>query len=320
MRRYMFCIAMLFVLALVLRSEAAEQVSCRYSGGGAATDGTLCYEGNNWDVLNFGNVWFNCKYCDGSTSRVQNPATQTVTGNCLFNCGAFLTCNGCVKELSGGNLEFYVEAVDRTFNTLLMSCQSGAPKRVGATYYCDCSTGGTNPNSPILISLSGRLELTAAEQGVHFDLDADGKAELTAWTALDSDEGFLALDRDLNGQIDDYSEIFGNKTEQFPSDEPNGWRALAIWDDGLNGGNADGVIDAADWIFASLRLWVDKDHNGISEPSELMDLTEAGIVSLDLDFHKSERRDRHGNLFKFWSQVETTHGVVVAWDVFLVSE
>ncbi len=91
-----------------------------------------------------------------------------------------------------------------------------------------------------------RYELTSAADGVHFDLDCDDTAELTAWTAVGSDEAFLVLDRNQNGLIDNGLELFGDKSPQFRSDEPNGWRALAIWDDSLNGGNENGKIESGE--------------------------------------------------------------------------
>ncbi len=152
-----------------------------------------------------------------------------------------------------------------------------------------------------------------------FDLDGDRHVEQTAWTARHADEGFLALDRNLNGTIDDYMEIFGDHTPQLPSKEPNGWRALAVWDDSLNGGNEDGVIDVNDYIFTALLIWVDRNHNGASEPEELLSLEQVGVDYLELDYGRSERVDEFGNLFKFWAKVGMIDGrIITAWDVIFV--
>jgi hypothetical protein len=174
-----------------------------------------------------------------------------------------------------------------------------------------CEAGGGydmwNGCTPVIVDTSGDgFQLTDVTSGVNFDFDGDGQSVRTAWTAAGSRNAFLVLDRDGNGQIDNGSELFGNFSPQPPTSEPpNGYIALADYDKFTNGGNGDSKIDAEDAIYNSLRLWIDANHNGISESSELFTLTSLGVLSLDLDYRESKKRDQYGNLFFYRSQVST---------------
>lgn len=183
-------------------------------------------------------------------------------------------------------------------------------------YTCNCE-----PISPIVIDIAGNgFNLTSGADGVAFDHNGDGTREWLSWTAADSDDAWLVLDRNGNGTIDNGQEMFGNFTSQpapVAGAQRNGFAALPFFDY-----NADGKIDNSDSVYSVLRLWQDRNHNGVSEPEELQPLDRLGLQTLFLNYKESKRMDSHGNQFAYRAKVQGFGDMQPgrwAWDVFLVT-
>lgn len=190
--------------------------------------------------------------------------------------------------------------------------------------YIQCTGSGWQcvaQGSPIIIDTKGEgYHLTSLEGGVRFAF-FPGKAPVQmSWTDSAYSNGFLVLDRNGDGVINDGSELFGTETPQPPSDHPNGYIALSVYDDPSYGGNGNGVMDPADAIWPKLRIWIDANHDGVSQPGELHALDEFGIRQIGLKYRQNSCVDQYGNAFRY------TAGLVDAagehdrrtYDVFLL--
>ena len=186
--------------------------------------------------------------------------------------------------------------------------------------------GGDAPDcSPIIIDTTGNgFHLTSAADGVLFDIRGDGHPVRLGWPVAASGNAFLALPGS-NGLVNDGTQLFGNFTPQPDSSTPNGFAALAVYDQPDHGGNGDGIIDSKDQIFSSLRLWTDDNHDGVCQPNELHRLPELAVMSISLQYSESGRTDQFGNFFRLKAKVNTglSGGSDVgrnAYDVFLTGK
>jgi hypothetical protein len=156
--------------------------------------------------------------------------------------------------------------------------------------------------SPLVLDLDGNgVETISQDAGVQFDLDGDGVKESVGWVA--PTDGLLALDLNGNGLIDNGAELFGNYT-RLPNGMTarDGYEALAALD-----ANGDGVVSAADPAFDRLRVWVDANSDGVSQPDELKTLKSLGIVSLSYTATGGVTR-QNGNLLDRTASYTTADG------------
>ena len=93
---------------------------------------------------------------------------------------------------------------------------------------------------PLVFNLDGNVN-SISDQKFLFDLNADGTEEEISFTNQGS--GFLALDKNGDGKINDGSELFGTKSG-------DGFADLAAYDE-----DGNGWIDEADDVFRDLSIW-----------------------------------------------------------------
>ena len=139
---------------------------------------------------------------------------------------------------------------------------------------------------PLVIDLNKNGKYTNSQkEGTHFDFDGEGFAEKTSW--IESGDGLLVRDINHNGIIDDGSELFGDKTIMSNGKTAsNGFEALADLDS-----NRDGIIDEKDAAFNEIKVWIDKNNNGITDEGELFTLKDLDITSILLNYTSKNFRD-----------------------------
>ncbi len=117
---------------------------------------------------------------------------------------------------------------------------------------------------PLVIHYDNALPPGLSDQKFSFDLDSNGASDQIS--LLSKGTGFIALDKNRDGKINDGNELFGTKSG-------NGFADLAEYDrDGNN------WIDENDEIFDKLRIWI-KDDSG---EDKLLALGEMGIGAIYL--------------------------------------
>ena len=129
----------------------------------------------------------------------------------------------------------------------------------GTPQYCD----------PLVIQMSGNVG-EVSDQTFSFDLDCDGVEEKI--NRLVNGSGFLAVDKNDDGLINNGSELFGAKSG-------NGFADLEQYE-----ADGNGWIDENDDIFSRLKIWT-KDQSG---NDMLIDLKNSGVGAICLKNSKTD--------------------------------
>ena len=122
---------------------------------------------------------------------------------------------------------------------------------------------------PLIINLDSNVTSLSGAK-FEFDLNSDGQREEISFAGEGS--GFLALDANGNGVIDDGSELFGTQSG-------DGFADLVAYDD-----DGNGWIDENDSVYSELRVWT-KDADGADT---LLDLKEANVGAIYLGSAETE--------------------------------
>jgi hypothetical protein len=134
--------------------------------------------------------------------------------------------------------------------------------------------GNAQRKDPLVINFDGNAA-QLSDMKFSFDLDGDGSKEEISQLAAGS--GYLALDKNSNGKVDDGLELLGPATD-------SGFGELAALDSDKNG-----WIDENDAAFDQLKVWVPGTDGG-----KLMSLKEAGVGALALA-HAASKFELRGN-------------------------
>lgn len=164
---------------------------------------------------------------------------------------AQFSAHGTIKTADGQEIQFKLQLnMERVYSE-----ETNVSVRLGDAV--------RQQKDPLVINFGGTAAQLSSTRFA-FDIDSDGSAEQIATLAPNS--GFIALDKNGDGKINDGSELFGTQSG-------DGFKDLAAYDEDRNG-----WIDDNDAVFAKLQAW-SKDAQG---NDVLVGLKDHGVGALYL--------------------------------------
>ena len=215
---------------------------------------------NGWNV---GNSVDNARTNSGSTQGTAAPASDT-----------FYPVAARMKVLNYVGETYNVEQEDTCFSTvgtvrtkdgreINFNVNVNMSRRCEEYYREELNVAQFALYDPLVINLDTDVT-ELSDQTFYFDLDADGEEEEISML---KGSGYLALDKNGDGVINDGSELFGTKNG-------DGFADLARYDE-----DGNGWIDENDSIWSKLKIWC-KDENG---NDVLYKLSDKGVGAICLE-------------------------------------
>ena len=251
--------------------------------------------GNSW---NTGNSVNNTQTNSGSTQGTATPAS-----------GVFNLVTSRVKILNYVSETWNIEQEDTSFSTvgsvrtkdgreINFNVNVNMSRRCEEYYKEQLNVAEFTLHDPLVINLDTDVA-EVSDQTFYFDLDADGKEEEIS---VLNGSGYLALDKNGDGTINDGSELFGTRNG-------DGFADLAQYDE-----DGNGWIDENDSIWSKLKIWC-KDENGNDVLYKLSDKGVGAIclqnVSTDFTL-QGDRKAQDGT-----TNANATNAVVRKTGIFL---
>ena len=215
---------------------------------------------NGW---NAGNSVDNARTNSGSTQGTAAPASDT-----------FYPVAARMKVLNYVGESWSIEQEDTSFSTvgtvrtkdgreINFNVNVNMSRRCEEYYREELNVAQFALYDPLVINLNTDVT-ELSDQTFYFDLDADGEEEEISML---KGSGYLALDKNGDGVINDGSELFGTKNG-------DGFADLARYDE-----DGNGWIDENDSIWSKLKIWC-KDENG---NDVLYKLSDKGVGAICLE-------------------------------------
>lgn len=195
------------------------------------------------------------------TAQTSDYSAVSASGQVFFQSGFLtvqpITLTRNVNVLNYTQETISIEREDTAFSTvgtvrtsdgreISFNVNVGMSREFQERYQEDLDLASFTMCDPLVINLDTDAA-SLSDQTFYFDIDADGEPDEIS--GLGAGSGYLALDKNGDGVINDGSELFGTASG-------DGFADLAKYD-----GDGNGWIDENDAIWDKLKIWA-KDENG----------------------------------------------------------